>query len=107
VASSSWSAVTAPRSGSRSRATHMDDFRVIRHDGGEPPLLCRIAPATSPIFGNNPGYQVYQFDRETGALRNYQPYYLTNLAGAGRPPAPSPSSGPSNTTSARLTAFRD
>lgn len=71
--------------------THMDDFRVIRLDG-RPILFGKIAPAISPIFGNNPGYQGYQYDRETGVLLNYQTYYLTNLAdndnGAPPPAAP-------------------
>ncbi|MFO0888171.1 MAG: metallophosphoesterase [Isosphaeraceae bacterium] len=71
--------------------THMDDFRVLRLDG-EPVLPIKIAPAVSPIFGNNPGYQVYQFDRATGRVLNYQTYYLTNLPDAGRP-APSPVPG--------------
>jgi hypothetical protein len=69
--------------------THMDDFRVIRSDGA-PPLLCKVAPAISPIFGNNPGYQVYQYDRGTGALRNYQTFYLANLADPRQPLTPSP-----------------
>jgi sphingomyelin phosphodiesterase acid-like 3 len=57
--------------------THMDDFRVIQLRG-QPLLLIKIAPAISPIFGNNPGYQVYQYDPASGQLRNYQTYYLTN-----------------------------
>ncbi len=64
--------------------THMDDFRVIRLDG-EPTLLSKIAPAISPIFGNNPGYQIFQHDRQEGVLRNYQTHYLTNLSADGRP----------------------
>ena len=67
---------------------HMDDFRVIRVDG-EPVLPCKIAPAVSPIFGNNPGYQVYQYDRGTGALRNYQTY-LSDLVDVQQPPSPTP-----------------
>ncbi len=66
--------------------THMDDFRVIRLDG-KPVLLSKIAPAISPIYGNNPGFQIYQYDRDTGALQNYQTYYLTNLATDGKPTA--------------------
>ena len=58
--------------------THMDDFRVLGFDG-KPVLLCKIAPAISPIFGNNPGYQIYQYDRVSGIVSNYQTYYLTNL----------------------------
>jgi sphingomyelin phosphodiesterase acid-like 3 len=66
--------------------THMDDFRVIRLDG-KPVFVSKIAPAISPIYGNNPGFQVYQYDRETGTLQNYQTYYLTNLASDGKPTA--------------------
>ena len=79
--------------------THMDDFRVVRKDGS-PSLLLKIAPAVSPIFGNNPGYQVYQYDRESGALFNYQTYNLTNLPGqapaaaAGGAPATPASTAP-------------
>lgn len=62
--------------------THMDDFRVIRL-AGKPSLLLKITPAISPIFGNNPGFQVYQIDRATGLPRNFQTYYLTSLAGDG------------------------
>jgi sphingomyelin phosphodiesterase acid-like 3 len=61
--------------------THMDDFRVIRLDG-KPTLFLKIAPAISPIFGNNPGYQVYQYDRTTGVIENFQTYYLTDLPNA-------------------------
>jgi hypothetical protein len=67
----------------------MDDFRVIRLDGASA-LLCKVAPAVSPIFGNNPGYQVYQYDRGMGAIQDYQTYDLANLADAGQPPTPSP-----------------
>ena len=69
--------------------THMDDFRVIRPDG-EPALLCKVAPAISPIFGNNPGYQVYRYDRGTGALQGYRTYFLTDLADGGGPRPPTP-----------------
>jgi sphingomyelin phosphodiesterase acid-like 3 len=66
--------------------THMDDFRVIRVDG-KPSLFCKIAPAVSPIFGNNPGYQIYQYDRRDGTVQNYQTYYLSNLETDGKPTA--------------------
>lgn len=58
--------------------THMDDFRVVRI-AGAPVLPLKIAPAISPIFDNNPGYQVYTYDRETGGVHDYQTRYLTNL----------------------------
>jgi sphingomyelin phosphodiesterase acid-like 3 len=67
--------------------THMDDFRVIRLEKA-PVLWSKIAPAISPIYGNNPGFQTYQYDRATGALENYQTYYLADLAPEGKPNAP-------------------
>ena len=65
--------------------THMDDFRAIRLDG-KPILFTKIAPAISPIYGNNPGFQIYQYDRATGTIQNYQTFYLTNLKGTESPP---------------------
>jgi hypothetical protein len=66
--------------------THMDDFRVIRLEG-KPVFLSKISPAISPIYGNNPGFQIYQYDRETGTIQNFQTYYLTNLTTGGNPTA--------------------
>ncbi|MEW4486915.1 metallophosphoesterase [Thalassoglobus sp. JC818] len=51
--------------------THMDDYRVIG-DADHPVLLHKIAPAVSPVFGNNPAFQVYEFDRETTSLTNWE-----------------------------------
>jgi sphingomyelin phosphodiesterase acid-like 3 len=66
---------------------HMDDFRVLWLNG-LPALFIKIAPAISPIFGNNPGYQVYEYDRETGVIQNYRTYYLTLPTRSGNPIAP-------------------
>lgn len=66
--------------------THMDDFRVVRL-ADVPTLLLKIAPAISPIFGNNPGYQVYRYDREAGVIADYETYYLTNLEAGPNPAA--------------------
>jgi len=55
--------------------THMDEFLLIPNGTGQP-LFCKIAPAISPIFGNNPGFQVYHYDRGDGRLENYQCYFL-------------------------------
>jgi hypothetical protein len=68
--------------------THMDDFRVINL-AGQPALFIKIAPAISPIYGNNPSFQVYQYDRESGVIQNYQTYYLTNLTSSGQGASPS------------------
>jgi sphingomyelin phosphodiesterase acid-like 3 len=57
--------------------THMDDFRAISTGDGES-LFCKIAPAISPIFGNNPGFQIFQYDRSGGALRNFQTHSIAD-----------------------------
>jgi hypothetical protein len=69
--------------------THMDDFRVVVLES-EPVLPCKIVPAISPIFGNNPGYQVYRYDRGTGEVQGYRTYFLPDFgdrrgSGAGEP----------------------
>jgi sphingomyelin phosphodiesterase acid-like 3 len=66
---------------------HMDDFRVIRLEG-KPVLFCKVAPAISPVYGNNPGFQIVQYDRHTGAVANYQLDYLANLSTDGKPTVP-------------------
>jgi sphingomyelin phosphodiesterase acid-like 3 len=64
--------------------THMDDFRIIR-DAQMPLAVNKLVPAISPIFRNNPGFQIYQYNRLSGSVRNYQTYYLSNLSTAGAP----------------------
>lgn len=58
--------------------THMDDFRIDRLNK-KPVLLHKISPAISPIFGNNPGFQKFELDPQTGAIPNWKTYSL-NLA---------------------------
>jgi hypothetical protein len=51
--------------------THIDDFRVI--EAGRTGLVVnKLVPSISPIFKNNPGFQVYQYDRGSGAVHNYR-----------------------------------
>ncbi len=47
--------------------THRDEFRVLRGDDDKPFAFQRIAPALSPIVNNNPSYQVYRYNRDSGA----------------------------------------
>lgn len=66
--------------------THMDDYRIDRV-GVEPVLLHKIAPAVSPIFGNNPAFLVFQFDTESAVISNWQTHYF-NLATQSGSPSP-------------------
>jgi sphingomyelin phosphodiesterase acid-like 3 len=60
--------------------THMDDYRMIRLEA-QPLLLNKIVPGVSPVFGNDPGYQVYEFS-DSQRLKNldFETIRLTNLA---------------------------
>ena len=50
---------------------HNDDFRLLTAgDGSAAMELVRVAPGVSPVFGSNPGYQVYTYDTQTFALQN-------------------------------------
>ncbi len=57
--------------------THNDDFRLITaSDGSGAANLVRIAPSISPVFDNNPGYQIYTYDTQTFSLQNETTYNL-------------------------------
>ena len=60
--------------------THMDDFRVLSPGGSASPIVFRITPAISPIFGNNPGFSVLQYEMGTGDVSDIATFYL-DLAG--------------------------
>ncbi|MCP4664486.1 MAG: hypothetical protein GY856_54575 [bacterium] len=58
--------------------THMDSFRLLGQQPGRLPAasFVRIAPALTPVFGNNPGFQVFTYDRRTFQLIDYTTEYL-------------------------------
>jgi len=62
--------------------THMDDFRLLRDAHGKFFLATHICPAVSPIRFNNPAFQVMEYDKGNGAIKDMATYYLTNLATA-------------------------
>jgi hypothetical protein len=57
---------------------HRDDFRIY-YANGKPVSYIHITPSISPIYGNNPSYQIFEYDRSDFALLNYTTYYLKNL----------------------------
>ena len=59
---------------------HTDDFRVLLDESGVPVQLDKVAPAISPVYGQNPGFQIFSYDRHTGVPLDYTSYYLANLA---------------------------
>ncbi|MEO8665606.1 MAG: hypothetical protein ABI462_08910 [Ignavibacteria bacterium] len=59
---------------------HRDDFRVI-YDEKDPISFIHLTPSISPIYGNNPSYHIFKFDRSNHLLLNYETYYIKNLTG--------------------------
>jgi sphingomyelin phosphodiesterase acid-like 3 len=58
--------------------THFDDYRLLIDQRGAVIGLDKITPALSPIFGQNPGFQVFSFNRRTGAPTDFSTWYLSN-----------------------------
>jgi hypothetical protein len=58
--------------------THFDDYRLLIDRSGTVAGLDKITPALSPIFGQNPGFQVFTYDRQSGAPSDFTTWYLTN-----------------------------
>lgn len=65
--------------------THFDDYRLLRDADGAVTGTEKIAPAISPVFGQNPGFHRFRYDRATGALTDFETRYLANLATARDP----------------------
>ncbi|WP_243366724.1 metallophosphoesterase [Fundidesulfovibrio soli] len=63
---------------------HRDEFRLVYPKGRElPAASLRLGPSISPVTGNNPGYQVYSYDRQSFELLDTAVHYLD--IGASRP----------------------
>ena len=62
--------------------THFDDYRLLIDQSGTVVGLDKITPALSPVFGQNPGFQVYTYDRRTGAPSDFSTWHLTNPGNA-------------------------
>jgi sphingomyelin phosphodiesterase acid-like 3 len=58
---------------------HMDSFELVRASNNTPASLVHITPAFSPLFYNNPGFEVLSYDRLSAGLNDYTVYYF-NLA---------------------------
>lgn len=58
---------------------HRDDFRIFYIDN-EPVSFIHLTPSISPVYGNNPAYQIIFYNKESYVLNNYETYYLKGLA---------------------------
>ena len=66
----------------------MDSFSIISDANGNPNIAGHITPAISPIFGNNPAFTAYIYDRSSGDILDAETYYLTNLEDAAKGATP-------------------
>jgi hypothetical protein len=62
--------------------THFDDYRLLIDERGTAIGLDKITPAISPIFGQNPGFQVFTYDRRSGVPSDFSTWYLANPGAA-------------------------
>lgn len=67
--------------------THYDDFRLLPDDTGAPVIVDKLVPAISPIFGQDPGFQVFTYDVASGRPLDYTSYHLANLNSLSSPEA--------------------
>jgi hypothetical protein len=58
--------------------THFDDYRLLIDRSGAVIGMDKLSPAISPVFGQNPGFQVFTYDRRTGAPTDFSTWYLSN-----------------------------
>lgn len=64
---------------------HFDDYRLVSSADGRPVGVEKIAPGISPIFGQNPGFHVFSYDRASGEVTDFSTLWLANLAAAAGP----------------------
>lgn len=64
--------------------THFDDYRLLIDGRGTVIGADKVSPAISPIFGQNPGFQLFTYDKASGAPRDFSTWYLSNPGAAPR-----------------------
>jgi hypothetical protein len=68
--------------------THMDQFLLVPLADSGTLTFEHVTPAISPLFGNNPAFEVFTYDRDDLAVSDYTTYYLP-VAGASEEDPPS------------------
>jgi hypothetical protein len=54
---------------------HKDGFELVQSKH-KPSVYVHITPAISPVYGNNPGFQVLTFNRQSAVLSDYSAFYV-------------------------------
>lgn len=55
---------------------HRDDFRILPDRAGKPFLPIHISPSVSPVYFNNPAFEIGWYDNRTGELADYSAFDL-------------------------------
>jgi sphingomyelin phosphodiesterase acid-like 3 len=58
---------------------HTDGYRLLVDDDGSALGLQKVVPAISPIYYQNPAYQIVTYALDTGIPTDFSTYYLANL----------------------------
>jgi hypothetical protein len=58
--------------------THFDDYRLLVDERGTAVFAAKLVPAISPVFNQNPAFQVFTYDKPSGTLRDFSTWYLSN-----------------------------
>ena len=64
--------------------THFDNYRLLIDGSGTAVAMDKLTPAISPVFGQNPGFQVFTYDRRSGVPGDFSTWYLANPGAAPR-----------------------
>jgi sphingomyelin phosphodiesterase acid-like 3 len=67
---------------------HMDTFELIQSANQNAVSFVHITPAISPLFGNNPAFELFSYNRRSFALKDYTAYYLDLSSAATQKNAP-------------------
>lgn len=57
---------------------HKDELRFISDFSGDSKIIgfYLVGPSISPVFDNNPGFHVFNYDAPTTVLLDFETYYL-------------------------------
>jgi 3',5'-cyclic AMP phosphodiesterase CpdA len=58
---------------------HHDAYRMVADKDGTVTSFDKIVPAISPVFGQNPGFQIFTYDLDTGVPTDFETWYLADL----------------------------
>lgn len=58
---------------------HRDSYRLLADADGVAVGADKLVPAISPIFGQNPGFQIFSYDTESGDVTDFETWYLSNI----------------------------